>query len=212
MTALVIIARAPELGRVKTRLAATLGAERTLGIYRQLLVRTAAVAAAWPGPVLVAATGDGSWAGTGLDALPRIPQADGGLGRRIHGALAAGLARAPRAIAIGSDCPALDVPALAAVDAALADHAAAFGPAVDGGFWAVGVADAAAAAALGDDALPWSTERTRTACRERLATCGLTSADAGPVLDDCDDEAAWRAAVAAGWLSGIHPSGDQSPC
>ncbi|MFM2092510.1 MAG: hypothetical protein RLZZ127_2999 [Planctomycetota bacterium] len=200
MTALVIIARAPERGRVKTRLAATLGPDRTLGIYRQLLARTAQVAAAWPGPVLLCAAGPDAWAGTGLEHLPRRPQPDGGLGARIRAALEAGLDRAPRAIAIGSDCPALDGAALAAVGAALAGHAAAFGPAVDGGFWAVGVADPVAAAAMGDDALPWSTDHTRAACRDRLTTCGLTSTDAGPALDDCDDEPAWRAAVAAGLL------------
>ncbi|MFM2090316.1 MAG: hypothetical protein RLZZ127_805 [Planctomycetota bacterium] len=200
MTALVIIARAPELGRVKTRLAATLGPERTLVIYRHLLARTAAVATAWPGPVLLCAAGPDAWAGTGLEHLPRRPQPEGGLGARIRTALEAGLALAPRAIAIGSDCPALDGAALAVVDAALRDHAAAFGPAVDGGFWAVGVADAAAAAALGDDALPWSTARTRAACRERLAAGGLISTEAGPLLDDCDDEPAWRAAVTAGLL------------
>ena len=61
--------------------------------------------------------------------------------RRMRHALAFGARRAdPRAILIGTDCPALDVAYLARAVAALDDHAAVFGPAEDGGYVLVGLA------------------------------------------------------------------------
>lgn len=200
MTALVIIARAPELGRVKTRLAATLGPERTLAIYCQLLARTAQAAAAWHGPVLVAATGQGTWDGTGLEGFPRVPQPDGGLGTRIAAALRAGLAADPRAIAIGTDCPGITVGGLAEVDRSLNEHDAVFGPALDGGYWAVGVDSDAAAQALADDTLPWSTSTTCEACIARCRDHGLRPARIGLALADCDDQHDYESLCADGLL------------
>ena len=50
-TCLTIFAKAPERGKAKTRLAADLGPDKALSIYRELLGITATVAALWPGPV-----------------------------------------------------------------------------------------------------------------------------------------------------------------
>lgn len=201
--ALVILAKAPEIGQVKTRLASSIGPEAALAVYRRLLARSAALTRGWDGPVLLAAAGaDAAWAGTGLDHLPRRPQPAGGLGCRIHAALAWGLesgSTSGRAMVIGADCPAITPGHLRAVAGLLEVADIAFGPADDGGFWSVAVSDARPLAVLGDDTLPWSTGRILVEIQQRLATAGLTSA-LGPQLRDVDDAADLAAAEAAGDL------------
>jgi rSAM/selenodomain-associated transferase 1 len=199
--ALVLIARAPALGQVKTRLAASIGATGALAVYRQLLARAAALQAAWPGPVLLCASGhDAAWNGSGLEHLPRRPQPETGLGGRVAAALRWGLTCAGGAIAIGTDCPALRASHLRHLSEALATAPVAFGPAEDGGYWGVATAAPAAIAAIGDESLPWSTPHLLAASRAHLATAGLDAA-LGDTLADCDDADDLAAAVAAGLLT-----------
>lgn len=198
-SSLVILARAPEPGRVKTRLAATLGPAGALAVYRQLLACTAAVAQAWPGPVLLAATGEG-WRDSGLEHLPRQAQPPGSLGARIAAALRWGLARAPRTVAIGTDCPGLDVAALLALVQGLDEAPVAYGPAADGGYWGVAVRDGAPLGPMTADDLPWSQPDLLTASRRRLLAAGCAST-LGATLADCDDADDLAAAVRAGLLT-----------
>lgn len=200
-TALVIIARAPELGRVKTRLAAGIGGPAALFVYRQLLQIVSAAQDTWPGPVLLTANGDdAAWQDTGLAHLVRRPQADGGLGSRIASALHWGVATTGRAIAIGTDCPGLRRQHLDRLSAAL-DHApVVFGPAEDGGYWGVGVGDPRAIPVFTDDALPWSTPTILSVSQQRLEQAGYRHA-AGDVLADCDDADDLAVAVSSGFLT-----------
>ena len=199
--ALVIIARAPEAGRVKTRLAADIGVSAALAVYRQLLGIVAQVQSGWAGPVLLTSTGAAdAWIGTGLEHLPRRAQADGGLGCRIAAALQWGLAHRDRAIAIGTDCPGLTTAHLSRLAAAVPHAPVAFGPAADGGYWGVAVADPAAIPIFADDALPWSTPGILRASRQRLAEAGFSSAITD-TLADCDDADDLAAAASAGFLA-----------
>lgn len=198
--ALVVLARAPEHGRAKTRLARTIGDAAALTIYRSLLEITARAAGQWCGPVLLAATGDVDlFEGSGLEHFVIAPQAQGGLGSRIAAALRSGLELRPRAIAIGSDCPGLTVNHLRGVAARLQDAPAAFGPARDGGFWAIATGHHQVVDALADTALPWSTPDTLAAVRAHLAKADLAS-ELGPLLSDCDTEADLTRAVSSGEL------------
>ncbi len=203
--ALVIIARPPRHGRVKTRLAAGIGADGALAVYRQLLAIVARVARRWPGPVLLAADGHDGWDGTGLEGWPRRLQPATHLGGRIADALAGGLAVAPAAIAIGTDCPGLHEDHLRAVARGLASAPLAFGPARDGGYWAIAATAAAplAVACAGD--LPWSTPELLAATRARLTAAGCRWRE-GPVLADCDDRDDLLAAIAAGLLQPAAPT------
>jgi rSAM/selenodomain-associated transferase 1 len=187
-TSVVILARAPERGRVKTRLARHLGDDLALRVYRQLLALTAAAVSAWRGPVLLASTGDlAAFSETGLEHLPRCDQVEGDLGTRLCAALRAGLALAPRTMVIGSDCPAVTRLDLRATVAMLHAAPVALGPAADGGFWAIATATPAAARAIEAAPLPWSTADTLAALQDRLAAHGLDSR-LGPVLADCDTQ------------------------
>ncbi|MGB3968900.1 MAG: DUF2064 domain-containing protein, partial [Planctomycetota bacterium] len=133
------------------------------------------------------------------ERLTRIEQATGDLGKRIADALAQGLARARNALVIGSDCPALDGTALAAVAAALATAPVAFGPADDGGFWAIATNDHRAVHLLATLPVPWSSPATLGTLRQQLAAAGLASA-CGPVLADLDTAADLDQALALGLL------------
>ncbi len=199
--ALVILARAPELGRVKTRLAAGIGVAGALAVYRQLLAIVARAQAGWRGPVRLLTHGDDSaWTGTGLEHLPRRPQPEGGLGSRIAAAFAWGFAEADRAVVIGTDCPGLRLDHLAELADILQDFPIAFGPAQDGGYWGVACRDRAVVPVIAEDALPWSTERILAASRQRLDAAGVAHGQ-GATLADCDDAADLAAAIAAGFLT-----------
>jgi rSAM/selenodomain-associated transferase 1 len=203
---LVIIARAPEAGRVKSRLAAGIGTVAALAVYECLLSVVATAQRGWPGMVLLAATGSPeAWARTPLADLPRREQPTGGLGARIAAALHWGLAHGGPAVAIGTDCPGLRPQHLARLAALVEQTPVAFGPAEDGGYWGVAVAETRAVPPLTGDDLPWSSPDLLAASEARLAAAGLTAAR-GDVLADCDDADDLAAAVAAGYLAWPQPA------
>ena len=108
-----------------------------------------------------------------------VPQCGGGLDERLVGAFAA--VRGP-ALLIGMDTPQL-TPDLLLVDWEVAD--AWFGPAVDGGFWALGLRVPDPALVRG---VPMSTANTGASQRARLHAAGLRVADL-PLLRDVDTAA-----------------------
>lgn len=115
-------------------------------------------------------------------AAPRfevVPQCGGPLDERLAGAFAA--ARGP-ALLIGMDTPQV-TPGLLTVDWEAAD--AYFGPAADGGFWALGLRVPAPALLRG---VPMSTPSTGAVQRARLVAAGLRVADL-PELRDVDTAA-----------------------
>jgi rSAM/selenodomain-associated transferase 1 len=139
---LVIFARAPEAGRVKTRLSRALGDAAALAVYRALLEDTCALAGQLAvarelciaGPVdhpeilRLAAAHD----------LVVSAQPDGDLGARMDRVLAARLAGAERVCLVGADAPFVTRDDLDAAFLALVDHEAVIGPATDGGYWLIG--------------------------------------------------------------------------
>lgn len=196
---LAIFAKAPRRGAVKTRLAADLGQDRALAVYRALLARTAAVAAAWRGAVTLHAAGDDAdWTDAPLERLPRVAQRGADLGQRLAAGLGWELGQGSTAIAIGADCPGVDALALEAVAALLGDHDVVFAPAGDGGYWALGVAGATAVAATCASDLPWSQPDLLAASQARCDAEGLRWA-LGPTRADVDTLADLRRAEAAGF-------------
>jgi glycosyltransferase A (GT-A) superfamily protein (DUF2064 family) len=185
------------LGRIKTRLAASIGDTDALAVYRALLHHTATVAAEW-GPVLVHRTGDpAAYADWPLSAFPHCEQAPGNLGTRLEQGLLAGLESGP-ALAIGTDCPGLSIAALARCAALVAEHEAVFGPSTDGGYWCLGVSHANAVRVCCGEDLPWSQPALMRETEARCTAAGIAT-QRGPVLADCDDITDLRAAEAAGF-------------
>lgn len=142
---LVIFARAPRIGAVKTRLAADIGDFRAWRVYRDLLrraVRSLARDTRWR--TVVALTPD-SWAARGLPAIPVPPgvafraQGGGDLGTRM--ARAFSMAGPGPIVIVGCDVPGITARHIAEAFDALRSHEVVFGPAADGGYWLVGVRD-----------------------------------------------------------------------
>ena len=141
---LVIFAKEPRLGAVKSRLARDIGAAAALRFYEETLhALIARVAHRAPWRCWLAVTPDGfaPLAQRRWRSLPRdlavIAQGQGDLGVRM----ARSFARLPPgpAVLIGSDIPAIARSHIDDAFAALGRHDAVFGPAEDGGYWLVGL-------------------------------------------------------------------------
>ncbi|MFF4121096.1 TIGR04282 family arsenosugar biosynthesis glycosyltransferase [Streptomyces sp. NPDC001714] len=185
MTTLLVIAKEPRPGRVKTRLTPPFSPDQAAALAEASLADTLDAVAAAPAArrVLVLDGAPGPWLPPGFDV---VPQCAGGLDARLADAFAH--CSGP-ALLIGMDTPQV-TPALLTVDFAECD--AYFGAAEDGGFWALGLADPDPALLRG---VPMSTPETGAVQRQRLVGAGLRVCDL-PRLRDVDT-AADAAAVAA---------------
>lgn len=205
----IVLLKAPRPGRVKTRLAATLGDALALAVYRQLAERQVrALPRDWPAVICFAPPGAAAEMTAWL--APLAPpatvfraQATGDLGARLAAAGAAAFAGGATAVLlIGGDCPALDEPLLRTAAETLLQPGtdAVLGPAVDGGYVLLGLRAPAPGIFSGID---WSTARVLDQTRARLAAAGLRRREL-PVLADLDDETDWRRAVADGILPQVN--------
>jgi hypothetical protein len=188
--ALLVIAKAPVPGRVKTRLCPPCTYAEAAVLARASLEDTLAAcdaAAAGGRRVLVLDGRPGPWLPEGWDI---VPQRGGGLAERLAGAFAD--ANGP-ALLVGMDTPQVTPELLGAGLDALDRAPAVLGPAPDGGYWAIGLRAADPAVFAG---IPMSQAHTGTAQRARLAELGLDPAVL-PALRDVDDIAAARAVAAA---------------
>ena len=177
-----VFAKAPVPGEVKTRLAATLGADGAARLHERLVERALATAlGARLGPVTLWCSPDESHAffreRARRDGVALRRQEGADLGERMHRAF---LAANGALILIGSDCPALTPRDLHAAAAALGTHDAVFIPAEDGGYVLVGLARPAAR--LFDD-VPWSTAGVMARTREQLAAAGMRWRELGELWD-----------------------------
>jgi rSAM/selenodomain-associated transferase 1 len=138
---LIILIRNPQLGKVKTRLAATVGDERALEVYRKLLAitRTAALGADCESHLHYSdrIDLDDVWPNA---YFSKYVQQGEGLGERMLHAFTLSFANgAERAIVVGSDCPELTSSLINAAFNALDGHDAVIGPADDGGYYLLGM-------------------------------------------------------------------------
>lgn len=138
-TALVVFVKNPELGKVKTRLAAQIGDEKALEIYLNLLNYTHSVAISWDADVRVYYS----------DFIPELDLWDVGygtkhvqignnLGQRLLQAVSETFSEDYEyVIVIGSDCPKLNVEHLNKARTNLGDVDVVVGPAKDGGYYLI---------------------------------------------------------------------------
>ncbi|MEV6181636.1 DUF2064 domain-containing protein [Streptomyces sp. NPDC052016] len=185
MTTLLVIAKEPRPGRVKTRLTPPFTPKEAAELAEAALEDTLRAVAAAPAArrVLVLDGAPGPWLPAGFDVVPQCP---GRLDARLADAFAH--CDGP-ALLIGMDTPQV-TPELLTVDFTGCD--AWFGPAEDGGFWALGLAQPRPALLLG---VPMSTPVTGAVQRGRLVTAGLRVRDL-PRLRDVDTAADARAVAA----------------
>jgi rSAM/selenodomain-associated transferase 1 len=131
----IVFARAPRLGAVKRRLARDIGDRAALRFHAATMTRLVrALAAERRFRTIVAVTPDRARV---LLPVQRVTQGGGDLGIRMHRAFR----RFPkgRVAIVGCDIPDAGPGDLLAAFRALGRADAVFGPAMDGGFWLVGM-------------------------------------------------------------------------
>lgn len=170
---LIVFARAPAPGRVKTRLAPVLGEEGAARLHARLVEKTlsTARAAGFDRIYLYGAPGIRGKFFRSMRARYGVrlrPQGDGDLGDRMYRALRSH----PGAVLIGSDCPALRPADLRAALRALRGGAdAVLSPAEDGGYPLIGLRRAVRSLF---DGVAWGSARVLGQTRRRLARLGWT--------------------------------------
>ena len=184
---LILFARAPVPGRVKTRLAGALAAEGAARLYRAFLEDAARVYAmpAWTAVVYTDPDPDGAdLAAIFGSPWRREAQSSGDLGSRLTAAFEAERSRgASVVLAVGSDHPALPRRRVAELfEAVERGEEVALIPAQDGGYCAISLAPAAAPSIVFRD-IPWSSERTLAVTVARARQQGLRVALREPAYD-----------------------------
>ena len=187
-SAVLIFAKAPVPGAVKTRLIPVLGVEGAAQLAERLIGWCVDMAvAAGVGPVELWCTPDAAHpailAMAARHGVRLAVQGEGDLGERMARALAEALGRHPRALLIGTDCPSFELADLPQAATWLAQgQDAVFGPVEDGGYWLIGLTRPQPALFEG---ITWSTGGVMAATRERPRALGLRWAEL-PVHWDLD--------------------------
>jgi rSAM/selenodomain-associated transferase 1 len=186
----VIFARTPRYGAVKSRLARELGSGETLRFYKTTLnwvLRTVGRDPRWE--TVLAMTPDPVAKERTVRSRHVIAQGRGDLGARMVRALRETGARCPTVI-IGSDIPDITPARISAAFRALGRAPFVLGPAADGGYWLIG---ARHPERLPRDALAnvrWSSSHTRA---DTIAHLGAKNVAVLPFeLEDIDDASAYR--------------------
>jgi glycosyltransferase A (GT-A) superfamily protein (DUF2064 family) len=182
-TKIIVFARAPRAGRVKTRLIPLLGEQGAARLHARLLRRALTTALeADLGPVEL-------W------TMRRQRGAD--LGARMYHAFARSLRRAERVVLIGSDCPVLRGRDLRKAARWLAGGAdAVFAPAEDGGYALVALRRVSPRLFRG---VEWGGAQVMAQTRARLAALGWRWREL-PLVWDVDRPEDYRRLERAGLL------------
>ena len=185
-----LFARAPRLGRVKTRLSPRFTPEEALALHVALLadslelLRRGAAATQAAGRLYLA---DGELPDPEI-AAPGIelrPQQGADLGERLRRAFQEALEPGPgRMVVIGSDSPQLPVQWVARAFEELESHELIIGPARDGGYYLLGVRRVHP---FLFEEIPWGTSQVYRETVRRARRQGVSIASL-PALDDVDVE------------------------
>lgn len=170
---LIIFARAPVVGGVKTRLIPALGAEGACALHTACVLDVCerhARAAPPHREVVVWRAGEPDapfWAQLGL---PQRDQVGRDLGARMADAFAAEFSRAARVVILGTDSPTLEPERVNQAFRALDRVDVVVGPADDGGYYLLGARDRVPPVFLGPD---WGGERVLADTLHLLTAAGL---------------------------------------
>ncbi len=181
---LIVFAKVPRPGRVKTRLAAAIGDVEAASLYGIMGRRVVdgvrgghyrVVVYIDPANELAAAR---RWLGAANVGFR--PQEGDDLGERLANAFRREFQRAPQVCAIGTDAPAVDRRVVEHAFAELPANDLVLGPALDGGYYLIG------ATGYWPDLfrdVPWSTEEVMTTTLARAAALKLRTATLEPLPD-----------------------------
>ena len=183
---LAIFARAPVHGRVKTRLAKTIGDEAALAAYEDLLDSTLARLNPGSGAFVPEIWLEGDRKALSGRALgfPVLAQPAGDLGARMAAAFEAGVTAL-----VGCDIPSLTAGYVDASLVALADADLVLGPTEDGGYCLIAMAKPHVEVFAG---VPWGTSAVLAATLDAARHLRVALLDELWDVDDAADLARWR--------------------
>lgn len=166
-----IMVKPPVGGLVKTRLARAVGEELAAQLAGAFLEDTLAMTErlAWAETVLSTTDPDAPFFQNLGGRFRVLHQGRGDLGTKIARTLEQGLSLAPLSMVLAADSPGLPVSLLEQARVVLESCDAVLGPAMDGGFYLLGLRRFELGLL---DGLPWSSERTCEAVGRRLEERG----------------------------------------
>jgi len=180
----IVFAKAPVPGSVKTRLIPTLGANHAAMLHAALVERALLTAARSQADVLLACTpsvDEHFFIECGEDFdIDLTSQGEGDLGERMLRALNAALKSHSRAAIVGADCPAVTARHIDTALAALSTHDVSIIPAEDGGYVLIAARRIHAAMFAG---IAWGTDTVMAQQRRALAAVGLSLHESAPLWD-----------------------------
>jgi hypothetical protein len=187
--ALLIFIKNAELGKVKTRLAATLGDVKALDIYKQLLSLTQKNTLLVDCQRIVFYSDfieqQDIW--NSKDYSKAVQSGDD-LGERMKNAFANAFENHQKVLIIGSDCAELTPDILNDAFAKLATHDFVIGPAFDGGYYLLGMNTFQPSVF---DNIEWSTDEVLSKTIQNIAALQKNYALL-PTLSDLDNENDWN--------------------
>lgn len=191
LPSLLIFIRNPQLGKVKTRLARTVGDEEALRIYHVLMEKTRLAALGVQAERWLFYSDfiekNDDWPEADFS---KKTQSEGDLGERMEQAFGTAFdAGAKKVVIIGSDCPELTDALLQTAFDRLDESDFVLGPVPDGGYYLLGMKELEPSVFRD---IAWSTETVRVRTLEKIQAAGKSCALL-PVLSDVDTEEDWRA-------------------
>ncbi len=170
---LLVFAKSPMPGKVKTRLARAMGDKKAVEIYSRM--GRAIIEAVHGGdfetsvvyspPEALCAIR--AWLG---DSPKLVPQAEGDLGQRMDTAITEALETSCRVCLIGTDSPDLDAARVTDAFAALGEADVVLGPARDGGYYLIALSEPHPELF---EEIPWSTNQVLESTLARASAAGL---------------------------------------
>jgi uncharacterized protein len=191
--ALIIFVKNPQLGKVKTRLARTIGDQAAFDAYMLMLAHTRDVTVEVDShrAVFYSEYIDDGDAWTRPDFAKHL-QAAGDLGTKMQSAFETMFAEGyKKAVIVGSDLLDLQVQHVSQAFRALQHHDFVIGPATDGGYYLLGMTSLAPELFRNK---AWSTGSVLSSTMADIQMLNKTVHHL-PQLTDIDEEADWRAAV-----------------
>ncbi len=204
-TVVIVFAKAPQPGSVKTRLIPLLGAEGAAALHVRLVKHALETASNASRPVELHCAPDANDPFfrfcAGHYGVTVKAQVEGDLGTRMLAAFAQALPEHARVLLIGSDCPALTARHLQQAERALRDgNDAVLVPCEDGGYALIGLQRVEACLF---DGIAWGGENVMADTRTRLTGLGWRWREL-ETLWDVDRPEDYRRLLASGLLEATH--------
>lgn len=187
--AVILFLKNAHKGHAKTRLAKGIGVDKAHEAYLHLLDRTRQLCSDLPYHIYLYYNQeiliDSAWE---FDQVNRRIQAEGDLGMKMKSAFAEVLEHVDSAVIIGSDCPYITPSHIADAFQVLEDNDVVYGPALDGGYYLLGMNELQSTLFEG---IAWSTEKVLA---QSLVKCTASKLEVNTLetLEDIDEVESWK--------------------